>query len=93
LRELPESEGDNEGAVGSSFVSLCIAMTHPKTDDGTSSQGSRIKTDDRMISAEQLRAKVCEGSRLLTEQQEDLYKVLAKCQQHFKKKTVEMNTI
>jgi hypothetical protein len=41
-RELPENEGDNEEAVGSSFVSSCLAMTRPKTDDVTSSQGSRI---------------------------------------------------
>jgi hypothetical protein len=39
-----------------------------------------------MISAEQLRAKVCEGNRLSTEQQEDLYKVLAKYQQHLTKR-------
>jgi hypothetical protein len=66
-RELPENECDNEGAIGSSCVLPCLAMTHPKTDDVTSSQGSRInkvRTDDRMISAEQLRAKVCEGNRL-----------------------------
>jgi hypothetical protein len=48
--------------------------------------GCKIKTDDRMISAEQLRAKVCEGNRLSTGQQEDLYKMLAKYQQHLTKR-------
>jgi hypothetical protein len=39
-----------------------------------------------MISADQLRAKVCEGNRLSAEQQEDLYKLLTKYQQHLTKR-------
>jgi hypothetical protein len=86
-RELPKNKNDNN--EGAESTSLCLATTCPKTDDVTSSQESginKIRTDDRMISAEQLRAKVCEGNRLSTEQQDDLYKVLAKYQQHLTKR-------
>jgi hypothetical protein len=86
--ELPKNKGDNKGAAESTCISLCLAMTHLQTGDVTSSQElgiNKIRTDDRIISAEQLRTKVCEGNRLSTEQQEDLYKVLAKYQQHLTK--------
>jgi len=43
-------------------------------------------TDDRMITAEQLRGKVSENNNLSPQQQEDLYNVLIKYQQHLKKR-------
>jgi hypothetical protein len=62
-------------------MGLLYPLPCPKTDDVTSSQDSetnKLGTDDRMISEEQLRAIVCEDNQLSTEQQEDLYNVLAK---------------
>jgi CMP-2-keto-3-deoxyoctulosonic acid synthetase len=56
-------------------------MTSPHHGSGT----DRLRTDDRMISAEHLHTEVCEGNRLSTENQEDLCKVLAKYQQHITK--------
>jgi len=70
-------------------TSLCLATTCPKTDDVTSPQESgtnKLGTDDRTISEEQLCIQVCEDNQLSTEQQEDLYNVLAKYQQHLKKR-------
>jgi hypothetical protein len=81
--ELRKDNNDNNEVAES--TSLCLATSCPKTDDVTSSQESginKIRTDDRTISTEQLRAKFCAGNRLSTGQQEDLYKVLAKYQQH-----------
>jgi hypothetical protein len=72
--ELPKNKNDDNEVTESTL--LCLATTCPKTDDVTSSQESginKIRTDDRMISAEQLCAKVYKGNRLSTEQQEDLY--------------------
>ena len=46
----------------------------------------QIITDDRMITAEQLRGKVSENNNLSPQQQEDLYKVLIKYQQHLTKR-------
>jgi hypothetical protein len=85
--KLPKNKIDNNEVAES--TSLCLATTCPKTDDVTSSQESgtnKIRTDDRTISAEILCAKVCEGNRLSTGQQKDLYKVLAKYQQHLTKR-------
>jgi hypothetical protein len=45
-----------------------------------------LGTDDRTISEEQLRAKVCKDNRLSTEQQEDSYNVLSKYRQHVTKR-------
>ena len=72
------NENNNEAA---DRTSLCLATTCPNTDDVTSPQKSgtnKLRTDDRTISEEQHRAKVCEDKRLSTEQQEDLYNVLTK---------------
>ena len=68
-----------------------LATTCTKTDDVISPQelgttSNKLGTDDRTISEEQLRARVCEDNQLSTEQQEDLYNVLAKYRQHVKKR-------
>jgi hypothetical protein len=84
-RELPKNKYGNNEVTESTCTSLCLATTY----DVTSSQESginTIRTDDKMISAEQLHAKVCEGNGLSTEQQGGLYKVLAKYQQHLTKR-------
>jgi hypothetical protein len=78
-RELLKNNDDNNEIVDSTL--LCLATTCPKTDAVTSPQESetnKIRTDDRMISAEQLHAAGCEGYCLSTGQQEDFYKVPAK---------------
>ena len=61
-------------------TSLCLAMSCPETDvtSAWESVTSKLKPDGRTMSEGQLRAKVCEDNRLTPEQQEDLYKVLAK---------------
>jgi len=46
----------------------------------------QIMTDDRMITAEQLRVKVSENNNLSPQQQEDLYNVLIKYQKHLTKR-------
>ena len=43
-------------------------------------------TDDRTITAEQLRGKVSKNNNLSPQQQEDLYKTLIKYQQHLTKR-------
>ena len=66
-----------------------LGTTCPKTDDVISPQESgtnKLGTDERTISEEQLCTKVCEDNRLSTEQQEDLYNVLAKYRQHLTKR-------
>jgi hypothetical protein len=84
---IKDNNGYNNKFAGS--TSLCLATTCPKTDDVTSPQESgtnKLGTDDRTISEEQLRIQVCKDSRLSTEQQEDLYNVLAKYRQHLTKR-------
>ena len=86
--ELPKNNNGNKNEVDDR-TSPCLAMTCPKTDDVTSPQESgtnKLGTDDRTISEEQLCTKVCEDNRLSTEQQEDLYNVLAKYRQHLTKR-------
>ena len=88
--ELIKDSNDSNDEVDDR-TSLCLATTCPKTDDVTSPQVSgtnKLGTDDRTISEEQLRAKVCEDNRLSTEQQEDLYNVLAKYRQHLTKHAI-----
>jgi len=46
----------------------------------------QLATDDRMITTEQLRGKVCENNNLSPQQQEDLYNVLVKYQRHLTKR-------
>ena len=80
------NEGNKEVA---DRTTLCLATTCPKTDDVTSPQESgtnKLRPDDGTISEERLRAKVCEDNRLTAEQQEDLYKVLAKYRQQLTKR-------
>jgi hypothetical protein len=77
--ELPKNKYDNNEVAES--TSLCSATTCLKTDDVTSSQEAginKIRTDDRMISAEQLRAKVYEGNRSTPGKQDDWNTGLAK---------------
>ena len=86
--ELIKDNNENNNEVADR-TSLCLATTCPKTDDITSPQESgtnKLGTDDRTIYEEQLRAKVCEDNRLSTEQQEHLYKLLAKYRQHLTKR-------
>jgi len=69
---------------------LCFTTTCSKTnavDTHHKQQGldtRQITTDDRMITAEQLRGKVSENN-LSPQQQEDLYNVLTRYQQHLTK--------
>jgi hypothetical protein len=87
-RRLRKVNNGNNNEVADR-TSLCLATTCPKTDDLTSPQESgtnKLGTDDRTISEEQLRAKVCEDNRLSTEQQEDLHNVLAKYRQNLTKR-------
>jgi len=80
------NENNNETA---DRTSLCLVTTCPNTDDVTSPQESgtnKLRTDNRTIFEEQLRAEVCEDNRLSTEQQEDLYNVLAKYLQQLSKR-------
>jgi hypothetical protein len=66
----------------------CFTTTSSKTDavDTEHTQQGRdtrqTMTDDRMITAEQLRGKVIENNNLSPQQQEDLYNALIKYQQH-----------
>jgi len=68
---------------------LRFTTTSSKTDsvDTQQRQDTRqIMTDRRMITAEQLRGKVSENNNLSPQQQEDLYNVLIKYQQHLTKR-------
>jgi len=89
-------EGNNEGIKEVADRTSLLATTCSKTDDVTSPQESgtnKLRPDDVTISEEQLRAKVCKDNRLTAEQQEDLYKVLAKYRQQLIKTTRKMHTI
>jgi len=74
--------GNSEGnETAADCTSLRLTTTYSKADDISTPQKSganKINPDDRTISKRQLRAKVCEENRLTTEQQEELYKVLAR---------------
>jgi len=83
---IKDNNGNNNDVADCTL--LCLATTSPKTDGVTSPQESetnKLGTDDRTISEEQLCTEVCEDNRLSTEQQEDLYNVLAKYQQNLTK--------
>jgi hypothetical protein len=86
--ELLKDKTENNNEVADR-TSLCLATTCPNTDDVTSPQESgtnKLRTNYRTISEEEIRAKACEDNRLSTEQQEDLYNVLAKYRQHLTKR-------
>jgi hypothetical protein len=72
--ELTEDDNENNNEVAD-LTSPCLATTCPNTNVVTSPQESgtnKLGTDDRTISKEQLRTKVCEDNRQSTDQQEDI---------------------
>ena len=85
-----EHETNEEGSktvnVAASNRTLCFATTSSKPDavDTQHIQQGRdtrqLATDGRMITAEQLRGKVCENNNLSPQHQEDVYNVLVKYQ-------------
>jgi len=91
----------NEGCRSNMSVNasraLCFTTNCSKTgaDDTQSTEqrrGTRQRmTDDRMITAEQLRSKVRENDNLSPQQQEDLYNLLIKYQQHLTKRPGKCN--
>jgi hypothetical protein len=81
VHEINE-EGSKNTNVAANNRTLCFATTSSKTDAVYTQQGvgtSQMMTDDRMITAEQLRGKVIENNNL-SQQQDDLYNVLIKYQ-------------
>jgi hypothetical protein len=69
------------------LTSSCSAKTRLKTCDVTSPQewgNDKVRIDDRTSSEEKFRVEVCEENRFLSEQQEDLYNVMAKNRQELK---------
>jgi len=84
-------EGSKNMNVAANNRTLCFATTSSKT-DAVDTQNTQEGVDtrqmmngDKMITAEQLRGKVSEKNNLSTQQQEDLYNVLIKYQQHLTK--------
>ena len=66
-------------------VMLCLNTSYFKPNYVKTSQKSEAKVnslDDRMIIADQLRAKVCKNNIVSSQQQKELYGVLIKYQQH-----------
>jgi hypothetical protein len=83
--------------VAANKRTLCFTMTSLKT-DAVNTQHTRqgldtrqIMTDGRMITAEQLHGKVSENNNLSPQQQEGLYNVLIKYQQHITKRPGKCN--
>jgi hypothetical protein len=78
--------------VAANKRAFCFTTTSSRTDavDIQHTQQGRdtrqIMTDVRMITAEQLRGKVSENNKLSPQQQEELYNVLIKYQQHLTKR-------
>jgi hypothetical protein len=69
-KELIKENNGNNNEVADR-TSLCLATDCPKTDDGTCPQelgNNKLATDDRTISQEKFRVKICEDNRLSTEQ-------------------------
>ena len=68
---------------------LCLAANYSKTGAANALQNSEttvIAQDDRMITTDQIRAKVCENNKLSPSQQEELFKVLSKYQRSLTKR-------
>ena len=78
--------------VAANRRTLCFTTTISKTDAVDTQQTQQgldtrqIMTDDTMITAEQLRGKVSENNNLSPQQQEELYNILIKYQQHLTKR-------
>jgi hypothetical protein len=68
--------------------SLCFTATCSETNAVDTQQGLNTghTTDNRMITEEQLRGKVNENNNFSPQQQDDLYNVLIKYQQHLTKR-------
>jgi len=83
-------KGNSEGnEKATDCTSLGLTTTYSKADDVSTPQKSganKISPDDRTISERQPRATVCEENRLTVEQQEELYKVLARYRQQLTKR-------
>jgi hypothetical protein len=68
---------------------LCLAANYSKTGTANALQNPEttfIAQDDRMITTDQLRAKVSENNKLSPSQQEELFKVLSKYQRSLTKR-------
>jgi hypothetical protein len=84
----------NENYDNTDCAKMCLATDCLRPTDATTSQ--RIKpsmncTDDRDITAAQLRIKVSENDTLSPKQREDLYELLLKYQPHFTKRPGRCN--
>jgi hypothetical protein len=76
--ELHKDDVENNNEATDN-TSICLATTCSNNDYVTLTQETNKLIIDDKISEEQLRAQMCRKYRLSTEQQEDLYNVLAKC--------------
>jgi hypothetical protein len=73
---------------------LCLTTSYFEPNNVNTSHKSEAhlnSLDDRMITADQLRAKVCENNILSPQQQNELYGVLIKYQQHLTKRPGRCN--
>jgi hypothetical protein len=87
--EINEECRKSKNVAANKRTLLCFTTTGSKTDAVNTQQGldtGQIMTDDRMITAEQLRGKVSENNNLSPQQQEDVCNALIKYQQHLTKR-------
>jgi hypothetical protein len=85
--EVYSNENNDEGSADD--TRLCLITSYLEPNYATKSQkpdANMNPQDDRIITADQLRAKVCENNTLSLQPQEQLYALLLKYQQHLTKR-------
>jgi hypothetical protein len=87
VRERGDNLSDDDDSVGDARLYSTTSSFEPNYVTQLQKRETNVNfQDDRMITADQLRAKVCESSILLPQQQNELYEVLIKYQQHLTKR-------
>jgi hypothetical protein len=88
---LDKLSNDDDSA---DYARLCLNTSCFEPNNVNTSHNSEAhlnSLEDRMITADQLRAKVCENNILSPQQQNELYRVLIKYQQHLTKRPGRCN--
>ena len=87
VRERGDNLSDEDDSVDDARLYLTTSCFEPNYVMQSQKPETNVNSqDDRMITADQLRVKVCESSILSPQQQKELYGVLIKYQQHLTKR-------
>jgi hypothetical protein len=92
INEMYSNENNDYGSADDTRLCLTTSYFEPNYANKSQKPNANMNPqDDRIITADQLRAEVCENNILSLQQQEELYGLLLKYQQHLTKRPGRCN--